>query len=574
VALIPMEFPELRHSENCRLFDLRFLAYTGGASLDCWRTGLRTFNEARNARALGRFLPHRVAFLRKLYEALRVRVIAGESAASTYSRLRSVFLFYAWADRANLRVDVVSAEGSFYEWCDYLYTRTKGKACKRISKTTANGIAGRIDPVFVKALGLSGPLIAMTPLARRPMRQLRVVDSADLRELETFGRALAAICNALTPDVTLGPLPVTVQVADHGSIVQWCGLLPPERVAAQWGHDRHKRNASNLARMQWEADRSSRTRRRVFNLRILSEMLIFIAQTSMNLAQVANLKRGRFRSYAEGDRVAFVRAYKGRRRGEVEFRAFRSYRGHLAQYLEWLDSCIPKGETRLFPYVRRSGGESWKSICFQGLRAQLTQLGVPFFGPQILRNVKVNWLAERIGNRNISVQAAQHLAATNAAYQRPNLAVAMGEISAFNKLLEQSLAALGPGQCATPFQPRWIAEAPPGATSPDCASPAGCLFCANHMDVQSFDYVWSLASYRELKHIEIRGHRDAPDVTAQVKSVSRPAAVLAAERANQKLAELNRLDAQHSAWVVEAAERVREGRFHAKWSGFIRIMEL
>lgn len=303
-------------------------------------------------------------------------------------------------------------------------------------------------------------------------------------------------------------------------------------------------------------------------------MLIFIAQTSMNLAQAQALKHEKLRNYVEGDMVAYVRAYKGRCQGEVVFRAFRSYRAHFARYLDWLDVCFPDQQELLFPIVSLQTRNTWKSQGFQKLKDELIGVGVPFFGPMILRRVKANWLSERIGNRSISVEAIQHLESTNASYQRPNVSRAMGEISEFNRTIEQAFASAGPGQCSAPFQPWQISTSTVNTPIPDCANPAGCLFCVNHQDIESFDYMWSLASYRALKVLETANHRNAPSPSSAAIEEERPPAAQAADQALKKMKELGAVSQVAAGWIKEAEERVREGNFHPTWAGFIRVMEL
>lgn len=571
----PMEFPEIRQSSSQRLFDLRFLAYRNGASLDCVAFRFRTFDQAKSKGLLGQFLPHRLPLLLKLYETMKRGVASGDASPTTYSRLRAAFKFYEWADDEQRRVDLSTAADSFLDWCEHVHQRTLKGSEMRISLNSAHSLVGRLDTILVRALGFNRSLLAATSLSKRPPRQTFLADRQDMRSLEIFGRSLVAICDSLTPELTLGRLPVVVRVGDSGSISHWCGLLPPENVAAQsMPANSYKKAESDRARLAWELDPNPLKRLTVFNMRIRAEMLIFIAQTSMNLAQAQALKREKLRSYVEGEMVAYVRAYKGRRRGEVVFRAFRSYRTHFSRYLDWLDACFPDRQELLFPIVGLQKRTTWKSQGFQKLKEELLGIGVPFFGPMILRRVKANWLAERIGNRSVSVEAIQHLESTNAAYQRPNLSRAMGEISEFNRMIEQALDSAGPGQCTVPFQPWQMQTSAANAPIPDCVNPAGCLFCVNHQDIESLDYMWSLASYRALKVLEVANHRNAPFPSSVPPSEDRPPAVQAADQASKKLIELSAVSLVAAGWAKEAEERVREGNFHPKWAGFIRLMEL
>lgn len=255
----PMEFPEIRQSPSQRLFDLRFLAYRNGASLDCVTLRFRTFDQARSKGLLGQFLPHRLPLLLKLYETVKRGVVAGDKNPTTYSRLRALFIFFEWADDERRRVDLSTAVESFLDWCEHVHQRTLKGNEMRISRNSANSLVGRLDTVLVRALGFNRSLIAATNLSKRSPRKTFLVDRQDMRFLEIFGRSLVAICDSLTPELTLGRLPVIAKIGHHGSVYHWCGLLPQENVAAQsLPASSYKRIESDRARLAWELDPSPR----------------------------------------------------------------------------------------------------------------------------------------------------------------------------------------------------------------------------------------------------------------------------------------------------------------------------
>jgi hypothetical protein len=74
-------------------------------------------------------------------------------------------------------------------------------------------------------------------------------------------------------------------------------------------------------RAEWEAEHSLRTRFPLVNIRIEAELLVFIAQTGMNLSQAHNLRRTQY-SYKSTIDGYEVRDYKERRQGEVLFEIF------------------------------------------------------------------------------------------------------------------------------------------------------------------------------------------------------------------------------------------------------------
>lgn len=565
-----MDFPELRQNPDQRLHDLRFLLYRDGASLNPVTLGFRTFEQARADKLLGRYIPHRSALVQRLYHSVKASSVSGRSHATVYKQIRSLHLFFAWADANDRRLDLRTAESAFYDWCDALYSRTRPHSPAPICLVTACGYAYSVDVVLANALGLPRSLISGTVLGRRRRTQLRSIDREDGSSLAMFGRTLVAICSSLSADRTMGPLPVEVDLGGHGVHLDWCQLRPDHEVKALAdGAPSYVRAGSLRARRAWEADGTARTRATVLNTRVKAELLIFIAQTSMNLAQAQELKRTTFQSYVDGDDLVYVRAYKHRRQGEVVFRAFRSYRSHLKRYLEWLDACAPPGDDRLFPVISKVPRPRWKSTGFESLKRVFTNAGLPFYGPRVLRNARVNWIGERLGTGALGAEAAQHLEATNRTYRRPQLSRAIGEISAFHRITEGAIDAAGPGKCVSPYMPRRIESASADFPEPDCANPAGCLFCQHHRDVESLDYAWCLASYQALKRLELKGHNTAP----LSQDGRGNAALQAVERVEMKLLALSAFGDRQRGWVHEARCRVRDGAIHPMWRGFFLLME-
>ncbi|MBM9995365.1 site-specific integrase, partial [Pseudomonas aeruginosa] len=106
------------------------------------------------------------------------------------------------------------------------------------------------------------------------------------------------------------------------------------------------------ARAAHDADRTLRTRFPIVNLRIESELLMFIAQTGLNLQQAHTLRVEQFHytSHLDGYQI---RTYKNRREGEVLFEIFASYREWFERYLEWRSEWFPnEPDGLLFPLIR------------------------------------------------------------------------------------------------------------------------------------------------------------------------------------------------------------------------------
>ncbi|MGF6853938.1 hypothetical protein [Paraburkholderia sp. CI3] len=152
-------------------------------------------------------------------------------------------------------------------------------------------------------------------------------------------------------------------------------------------------------------------------------------------------------------------------------------------------------------------------------------------------------------------------------YEDPNHQLAAVEISHFHSISDPTIVPPGPGACIDQ-SPEPLPNAPSGAPRPDCVSPAGCLFCQHQRDLDEENYVWSLASYRYLKSLELSKYRPP-----NKRQDPHPAA-LVISRIGAKLDALRSIDSRHAQWVNEALTRIDEGVFHPAWDGFIQLTEI
>ena len=153
-------------------------------------------------------------------------------------------------------------------------------------------------------------------------------------------------------------------------------------------------------------------------------------------------------------------------------------------------------------------------------------------------------------------------------YEEPHHQAAAVEISKFHRMSDPALASVGPGLCTAKSHPIQPASASEDRVQPDCSTPAGCLFCEFQRDVDSEDYVWSLATFQYLKMLELDKY-----VPPQGKQVDHPAHAVI-ERIQRKLDHFAESSGTRSQWADEAANRMREGRFHEHYAGLIHLLEV
>lgn len=550
--------------------DFQVLLYRGGA-------GFLTNHVASAIKRgdLGRPLPNRLPLVVKLHDAICGAIAKGQSHATTMNSIRILRRFFAWGDEAGLDLTLSSVQGDYKKWVEILLHRTRIK--RDLKEFGGYSMASVVDQLLTSALNLKLGLRRQTRM-KAPKDPRRILgpkaDKQNLEETFAFGHALSDISRSLTVEALRGPLPISVQLRTGQSTEQWCGLRRPETLKALNGTD-HFSNRKKVQEMRaaYDADTSLRTRFSVFNLRVDCELLIFIAQTGMNLAQAAHLERTGFRFQSDGSDLIVYRVYKGRRGGEAVFRIFKEYRTHFKAYLAWLEEMLPASEDeRLFPYAHSGAIPSKHHVSrFTSLRRCCEKLGIKCFRPQALRKTRINWLLRRSQDTNLTAEMAQHTQQTlMEVYEQPNHQVAAMEITRFHKLMDPSLDASGPGACiGAEDGPKPIPDAPPLAPKPDCVSPAGCLFCDFHRDLDSLDYVWSLTSYRHLKLTELT-HFHPP-----AKDQSPPHPVIAViDRITEKLSQFKSGNETRAQWIDECRDRVAEGRYHPAWDGFIQCMEL
>ncbi|WDJ98488.1 hypothetical protein JH262_02005 [Xanthomonas campestris pv. incanae] len=550
--------------------DLRVLLYRGGAGF------LTTHVAGAIERGdLGHPLPNRLPLVVKLHDGISGAIAGGQSHTTSMNSVRTLRRFFAWGDESSLDLTISSVQGDYKKWVESLLHRTRIR--RDLKEFGGYSLASQVDQLLTNALGLKLGLRRQTRM-KAPKDTRRILgskaDKQNLEETFAFGHALFDISRSLSVEAIRGPLPISVHLRTGQSTVQWCGLRRPETLKSLGSIDQFSNRKRVMdTRAAYEADTSLRTRFSVFNLRIDCELLIFVAQTGMNLAQAARLERSRFRFQSDGSDLIVYRVYKGRRGGEAVFRIFKAYRAHFDSYLAWLEQMLPAYEdARLFPYAHQGSVPSKHHVStFTSLRACCKKLGIKCFRPQAIRKTRVNWLLRRSQDANLTAEMAQHTQQTlMEVYEQPNHQLAVQEITRFHKLMDPSLEASGPGACISAgVFPRAISGAPAFAPSPDCVSPAGCLFCDFHRDLDSLDYVWSLTSYRHLKLTELT-HFHPP---AQNLSLPHPA-VAVIGRITEKLLQFKNKNGTRAQWVDECRDRVTEGRYHPAWDGFIQCMEL
>ncbi|CAJ0720889.1 hypothetical protein LMG6871_04312 [Ralstonia edaphis] len=571
-----LEFHNVCYGKIETRWSLLPLLYAGGAAEDA-----RIVSGKINAGELGEPILGRLPAIKSIYDFLCGELEAGRSRYTVVKLIRVLRELYSWGDNNNRHLSKSSLERDFIDWATHLHHRSE--SLKEIKSISVYSSVKRISNLLENALGLYGSgesvsrqskLFIRTgiPLPQRNKKPIGAEEERALSaDLFAFGEFLLDIAVALTPVAIRSESSVKILLRNGKSIEE--KTIPRSVLRAAWdqdtasGTDDGTLDGNGVCRTRPACDQN---RYPLVNLRISAELLIFIAQTGMNLSQAAKLRIGRFsyQSHIDGYRV--FRVYKNRRAGEVAFTIYREYRPIFETYLAWRRELFPlsQGENDyLFPFWQSSKRVSLAVPLFASIKRRCKALGIRYFGPQALRLSRTNWLLKKTRDTTLVAELGQHSESTlTAAYERPSLRTISLEVSRFHAAVTPRLLASGPGACIQ-SEPTLSEGTPSDAPQPDCISPAGCLFCTHHRDIESADHVWSLTSYRHLKSLELATYGDSHHTGDPHPAAATISAV------SQKLSEFTRIGAAQASWVDEATSRVAEGNYHPRWDGFIQLME-
>lgn len=570
LVLPDLTFPGVVFGVNVTPWDLRCLLYRGGASARRNKVaGLI------GQGALGPPILERLELVVKLHDEIAGKLAGGGSKHSAQSTIDHLRVFFGWAEQAGRVLNLDTVVTTYIHWTDHLLNRCR--VIRDMSEigiySSAYSVANVLDGVLQHHISLIGATRIRRPRNGKVALGIEA-DKQNLQDTFTFGFAMLDICHALTVDAVRGPVPVRIPFRNGAVLEEWAGKQPIEtrKWSASPKTPSQRFNAKKFRQLRevWEADTSLRTRHSIANLRVEAELLIFIAQTGINLAQAHRLKAGQFHytSHLDGYQV---RMYKNRRSGEVEFEIYTEYRDIFERYIAWREIMFPNDPNgQLFQMAKVSRAED-VGPKFHRARATCKKLGIRFINPSLLRNTRINWLLRRSRDPEMTAAMAQHTQQTLLQrYAKPNLQVAMVEIARFHDQTDPAISPPGPGLCVS-RTPEPMSDIPGNAAPPDCLTAAGCLFCTHHRDIDSEDHVWSLTSFRYLKSLELERYRPPARKTSHA---STHPAVAAIDRATAKLKFFKDSNAVRGMWVNEALARIEEGDYHPAWDGFIQILEL
>lgn len=553
--------------------DLKRFLYRGAAG----NNGRRDVNDRIARGEFGPPLIERLELLKLIHARIEDAPISSHGKLGWYGQ---VSRFVQWIDRLNdaPQLTVETGKAHFVEYADHLQHRVRiAKTLKPRSAYTAvcvlaNVLGPILDPDAPRADRALRDL-ASTPKPGNWKRSCGIQGNKQRLDYTfQFGSFLSDICAELTTEAVQGPMPLRIAVVDGTKTLDLSSRrfnldLRPEKLL-----DAGRRKNAIRAREPLPPDVDAKDARPwLINLRIHAEMLIFIAQTSMNLAQVKNLPRADYRWQTQDQDYIVLPVYKARRHGVARFIVFRAYRDHFNRYLGWLDALgLNENDDRLFPCVYAGHvPPAYALPTFCVLRKHCKKLGVHFVGPRLLRSTRINWLLRRSRDPSLTAEMAAHTKETLLrVYEEGDLQSASQEIGAYHAKTDPSLSQprTTPACLRGKKDPDPLPGTPKEAPQPDCVTPEGCLWCDHFRDVLAPDYCWRLTSHRHLKSLEVALFKPP---------ASRPIhpGYLVIDRLCEKLNAIAARSQVCADWVKEAEDKVREGEHHPQWANLIEVVE-
>lgn len=551
-----LNFPSAVFGANETHWSLDALLYKGGAASDVRRVRI-----AIESGALGEMLPERLPLVVKIHKVINWGLVEGGSRDTAGRAIELVRMFAAFCDESNRKFTLEESVKNYAAWTTWLLQRTKlpknGRGISGeapISASSGYGYAAFVGTILDRVLEHPSRLIETTSLARPVSRKSAIGIVAEKQNLgDTF--AMGSFLQDLCDGIDLG---MVYSTARNIPIILRSGKTFVCK-------DRSSLHKSKTLRENFvEGVRYS-----IVNLRVEAELLMFIGQTGINLEQALNAKLVNFFyiGYLDGYQV---KEFKRRRGGPVLFEIFKEYKLHFERYLQWRVKIFPESPY-LFPFISKPGVRRRRTFRNERVKLACAQMQLAYIPPRQLRNTRVNWLLRHSSDLDQTAAMAQHTRKTLVRiYHRPSLQRALAECTRFWSKFDphqNRTLSVAPGVCSG--SPKVLEKIPHNAPTPDCRKTSGCLWCENHRDVDSFDYVWALTSFMHLKAIELS--KSGPPLE---NGMGAPPAKIAIDRMLEKIDWFEKSSEKRRAWVQEARELMSDESFHPNFSTVISDIKI
>jgi hypothetical protein len=560
--MIKMTIPNLQIKDtNTAAYDLKRLLIPGGAAINVRSKAFVDFNATCDWSSVD---PQRLTFITECHDAINTF----DSQTTSEGHASNLKTFVAWCDKNHktLAFDEEAFKALYLAYDVFLYNKANDKEIKMHTAYTymisLSDLARRVfdNEKIIKGDGLAA-LSRCVKAYKAPARTAVSLsaEKQSFSDTQVLGYYCVDVCKAITTENLLAPLPIvyTLEETDQQPEKQYqfpWNLKPFDKLSKKDQWSIRKKRHQHESRYPADTINGERHRTALAKLRVFAEFMIFLFQTGSNVKQALMLKRERFQYKLQGETEWLVTVYKARKGDTVSFTIFRDYKGWFKAYLAFCDEHFPD-DPYLFPAISNGRGRKKGVVETSTFRSYFKAHGIPWMPPSKIRNTRVNYLLRISGDPERTAEVHGHTVVTlKQNYMQPSQQRSASALTVFWKDGPVSRIKSGCDR-----QPQAVIDKPADVVEPDCTHASGCLWCEKHRDIESFDYVWNLTSFKHLKVIEA-GQLKKGDIPAD-KTI---------ERCIEKL---DAFKEEHDDWVEKAQLRVDEGDYHTTWKGLIDFKE-
>ncbi len=574
-------------------YDLSRFAHYGGARVEA-----RAFKNQFNQGKVGELIEHRIPWLVEIKHYFEDYLESGKSLKTCQSGINVLIHFFRLCDEKELQLK--SSDDIKNAFFVYAESQLQRAQLKIIKKESAYDLTLSLARILTSITQDAEITIENTRL-QRPSKRKKALshedDKQNLNETFKFGNILFDLCKGITSEKIVGRLPLRIKIRnehiEEGEIELWGCLHSNSKYNQLFKDDFDKKlprkdfyqkysflgNGNNFSLGHYyklylslykcrepNTDLTRAKRTSIFNYRVLAEYHLFVAMTKVNPSVAAQLKREKFDYKPLGEKYQ-IRQWKNRKGGQIEFEIPKPYRKMFEDYLEFRDKFVGK-HGWLFPTYQSSGTSFSNKLSNINFKKIFTEYGLPWIPAKNLRKTGLNLLLRLTEDESLAAEVGSHSRKTfKEHYEHPSQQRANIEIVRFwsiNDPLINGEPQISVFNTPCSGQPDTIENKPKEVIDSNCINPSGCLFCKHFRDIESFDYLWSLLSFKYLKIIE----------SSTLRSQQNKAANLIIENINKRIdwfkkAEINK----YTNWINEAETRIDESEFHPNWKFLIDMAE-
>jgi len=400
-------------------------------------------------------------------------------------------------------------------------------------------------------------------------------DKQDLEKALLYCEWLHKVATGITINDIYGQLPIRVDVEDSCLPVDNIEICIGKKPKAEYSKT-HLRNCASKgvkpgfqhAQIPFDSD-LSRGRKELVNIVVLIQSQFFVAATQAPNPSIVYELVGSPKKLIDNGDTFLIKGFKRRKGGEYYCEIYKDYKQDLKHYLAFKNHFFPDTDL-LFPTFKFKRGSDEVGLIganlYANIKKRVAGSEIEFFPPKALRTIYANWLKRRSGDEHLTAEAMNHSVHTfRQNYSKPSQQKAMTEVTRFwseNDFLNDKKISIIASDCDGNPEP--VNDISTNVVEPNCVNPSGCLWCKNHRDINSFDYVWSLCSFRKLKTLEILVSRTENTVSPLDLTI---------ERVTQKIKWFRERDKTTKSWVDDSEVRMDEGDYHPNFEHVIEILE-